>query len=219
MANRAKLNTITIHGRSYVLAWVGANAAHLVAEAGAEGPARPIMSHAGAEPNPAYDPGELTNASWATRTLCGRRDWIMCPTEAGRAFVSMWNGREDAVLAPSCKRCLAILDKQFAEPAPAERLGWNVIRAMEQLQEWGCVHVLGVPADQAELLRKRLRAQARQRGWKFQSTVSDGQLIAASEDALSAEQWAVVVADSMQRIQALNNGAQLGEPSWRFPWS
>jgi hypothetical protein len=219
MATRAKLNTITIHGRSYVLAWVGANAAHLVAEAGAGDPARPIMSHAGAEPNPAYEPDELTNASWATRTLCGRGEWIMCPTEAGRAFVSMWNGREDAVLAPSCKRCLVILDKQFAEPAPGERLGWNVIRAMEQLQEWGCVHVLGVPADQAELLRKRLRTQARQRGWKFQSTVSDGQLIAASEDALSAEQWAVVMADSMQRIQALNNGAQLGEPSWRFPWS
>jgi hypothetical protein len=219
MGTRAKLNTIMIHGRSYVLAWVGASVAHLVAETAAEGPARPIMSHAGAEPNPAYDSGELTNASWATRTLCGRGEWIMCPTEAGRAFVSMWNGREDAVLAPSCKRCLAILDKQFAEPAPAELLGWNVIRAMEQLQEWGCVHVLGVPADQAELLRKRLRTQARQRGWKFQSTVSDGQLIAASEDALSAEQWAVVVADSMQRIQALNNGAQLGEPSWRFPWS
>lgn len=219
MGSRAKANTITIHGRSYVLAWVGGSAAHLVAEPGDGDPARPIMSHAGAEPNPAYDPDELTNASWATRTLCGRGERIMCPTEAGRAFVSMWNGREDAVLAPSWKRCLAILDKQFAEPAPAERLGWNVIRAMEQLQEWGCVHVLGVPAYQAELLRKRLRTQARQRGWKFQSTVSDGQLIAASEDALSAEQWAVVVADSMQRIQALNNGAQLGEPSWRFPWS
>jgi len=123
MGSRAKANIITIHGRSYVLAWVGAGAAHLVAEAGDGDPARPIMSHAGAEPNPAYDPDELTNASWATRTLCGRGEWIMCPTEAGRAFVSMWNGREDAVLAPSCKRCLAILDKQFAEPAPAERLG------------------------------------------------------------------------------------------------
>lgn len=219
MGSRAKANTISIHGCSYVLAWVGASAAHLVAEAGDGDPARPIMSHAGAEPNPAYDPDELTNASWATKTLCGRDEWIMCPTEAGRAFVSMWNGREDAVLAPSCKRCPAILDKQFAEPAPAERLGWNVTRAMEQLQEWGCVHVLAVPADQTELLRKRLRTQARQRGWKFQSTVSDGQLIAASEDALSAEQWAVVMADSMHRIQAINNGAQLGEPSWRFPWS
>jgi len=90
---------------------------------------------------------------------------------------------------------------------------------MEQLQEWGCVHVLGVPADQAELLRKRLRAQARQRGWKFESTVSDGLLIAVSEDALSAEQRAVVMADSMQRIETLHSGAHLGEPSWRFPWS
>jgi hypothetical protein len=219
MGTRAELNTITIHGRSYVLAWVGASAAHLVAETGAADTARPIMSHAGAEPNPAYDPEEITNASWATRTLCGRGEWIMCPTEAGRAFVSMWNGREDAVLAPSCKRCLAILDKQFAEPVPAEHLRWNVIRAMDQLQEWGCVHVVGIPADQAELLRKRLRAEARQRGWKFQSTVGDGQLIAASEDALSAEQRAHVMAESMQRIHALNSGAHLGEPSWRFPWS
>ncbi len=219
MGTRAQTNTITIHGRSYVLAWVGGGAAHLVAEAGAQGPARPIMSHAGAEPNPAYDPEELTTASWSARTLCGRHEWIMCPTEVGRAFVSMWNGREDSVVAPTCKRCLAILDKQFAEPAPAERLGWNVIRAMEQLGDWGCVHVLGVPADQAELLRKRLRAEARKRGWKFQSRVGDGQLIAASENALSAERRDLVMAESMQRMRVLNSGAHLEEPTWRFPWS
>ncbi len=219
MATTATPNTIAIHGRSYVLAWVGANAAHLVAEAAAGDEARAIIGHAGAEPNPAYDVDDVTAASWSARTLCGRDDWFMCPTEAGRAFVSMWNGREDAVLAPSCKRCLAILDKQFAAPDPAERLGWNVIRAMEQLGEWGCVHVLGVPADQAELLRKRLRAEARQRGWKFQSRVGDGQLIATSENALSAERRELVMAESMRRIQVVNSGAQLGEPAWRFPWS
>ena len=123
------------------------------------------------------------------------------------------------MVAPSFKRCLAILDKQFAAPDPAERLGWNVIRAMEQLGEWGCVHVLGVPADQAELLRKRLRAEARQRGWKFQSRVGDGQLIATSENALSAERRELVMAESMRRVQVVNSGAQLGEPAWRFPWS
>jgi hypothetical protein len=89
---------------------------------------------------------------------------------------------------------------------------------MEQLQEWGCVHVIGVPAEQAELLRRRLRAEARQRGWKFQSTVCDGQLIAASEDALSPERRDLVMAESMQRIHAVNSGAQLGQPSWRFAW-
>lgn len=219
MATTATPNTIAIRGRSYVLAWVGARAAHLVAAMPTGASARAIMNHAGAELNPAYDASELTNAAWSPKTLCGRDSWIMCPTEAGRAFLSMWNGREDAVVAPTCKRCLAILDKQFAEPAPAERLTWNVIRAMEQLQEWGSVHILGVPAEQAELLRKRLRAEARQRGWKFHSTVGDGQLIAASEDALSAEQRDRVMADSMQRMRALNTGADPGAPSWRFVWS
>lgn len=176
------------------------------------------MNHAGAELNPAYDATELTNAAWSPRTLCGRDGWIMCPTEADRAFLSIRNGREDAVVAPTCKRCLATLDKQFAQPAPDDRLGWNVIRAMEQLQEWGSVHVLGVPADQAELLRKRLRAEGRQRGWKFHSTVGDGQLIAASEDALSAEQRERVMTDSMMRMRALNSDAQLDPPSWRFVW-
>ena len=77
----------------------------------------------------------------------------MCPTEAGRAFESMWNGREEAVLAPTCKACLRILDREFAKPVPDERLAWNVIRAVAELEQWGSVHIHGVPAEQAELLR------------------------------------------------------------------
>ncbi len=45
MGTRAKTNTIAIHDRNYVLAWVGGGAAHLVAQAGADVPARPIMNH------------------------------------------------------------------------------------------------------------------------------------------------------------------------------
>jgi hypothetical protein len=210
----ARPNIITIHGRDYVLAWVGAYAAHLVAQAGPGAPCRPILAHAGAVLNPRYEPGPLTDAAWSPRTLCGRDEWFMCPTEAGRAFESMWNGREEAVLAPTCKACLRILDREFAKPVPDERLAWNVIRAVEELEQWGSVHIHGVPAEQAELLRTSVRAQARKRGWKFQSMAADGQLIASCENALSPERREFVIRDSMQRMRVRGSG-QPPEPSWR----
>lgn len=219
MTAPARPNTIAIHDRNYVLAWAGASAAHLVAAADPDDAARPIVDHADAVLNPAYEASALTDASWSPRTLCGRDEWVMCPTEAGRAFQSMWNGREEAVPAPTCRRCLRILDKQFAPPAADERLGWNVIRSVEELEQWGCLHILGVPADQAELLRKKLRAEARRRGWKFQSTVADSQLIASCENALSPERREFVVHDSMQRMRAMASGSELPRPSWRFEWS
>ncbi len=212
-------NTIAIQGRDYVLVSVGATAAHLVARAGPADPDRPIVGHADAVLNPAYDPKELSDPSWSPRTLCGQEDWFMCPTEAGRAYETMWNSREEAVGAPSCRRCLGILDKQFPTPLPDDRLGWNVIRCVEELEQWGSIHIRGVPADQAELLRKAVRSEARKRGWVFVSSLGDGQLIVSCENALSPQRRKFVMADSMQRMHTINSGVQLPQPSWRLDWS
>ncbi len=211
-------NTIAIQGHDYVLAWVGVDAAHLVAEASDGQPARAIVDHRD-ELNPAYDASVLADPSWAPRTLCGRDEWFMCPTDAGRAFQSPYNGQEEAVLAPTCKRCLRILDAQFAEPAPDERLASNVSRAVEQLEQSGGFLIRGVPADQIELLRRRVRAEARKRGWKVQSSSFDDVLMASCPDALSPEQHQAALRDAMDRVNAPVTGKRFPEPSWRFDWS
>ena len=109
-----------------------------------------------------------------------------------------------AVHAPRCKACLRILDREFAQPVPDERLAWNVIRAVEELEQWGCIHIVGVPAEQAELLRTSVRAKARMRGWRFHSMVAEGQLIASGEHALSPERREFVM---HTRCSACETGA------------
>ncbi len=217
MSSFVNPNTIAIHGEDYLLAWVG-NAAHLVSRAD-DGQGRPIVDHFGAMLNPAYEPTKLTEATWSQRTLCGRDEWVMCATEAGRGFESIWNGREAAVVAPTCKRCLRILDKQFPPPPPDQRLDGNVMRAVEELEQWGCLHVWGVPGEQIEVFRKSLRAQARLRGWRFQSSVFDGQLVVSCPNALSPERDEFVTRESMERMRRMNSDQELPPPSWRFAWS
>lgn len=152
----APLNTIDIDGHgTYLLAWsgLGGEADHLVAEVGTDEEARPA-AHPGEpypELNPAYDAAELTRPRWSERTLCGRRQWIMCPTDAGRAYESPYNGREPAVVAPSCRSCLRILDRRFPPPAADDRLAWNAARCLEELGNWGSFVVYGVPGDQVRL--------------------------------------------------------------------
>ncbi len=219
MTGSASPNTITVHGRDYVLAWVGLEAAHLVARAGSGQPARPIVEHGDSHLNPAYQAGELTAPRWATRTLCGRDEWFMCPTEAGRASMTSWAVEEEAVLVPTCKPCLRVLDREFPEPVANEALARNVSRCVQELGEWGCVVVHGVPADQAELLRKRVRTEARRRGWKFQSTMGADQLIASCENALTPERYEVVKLDSLRRMNSVVTGERLPPPTWRFDWS
>lgn len=179
----APLNTIEIDGyRDYLLAWtgLGGEVDHLVAEAAPDEEARPAAY--ACEPysrlNPAYDAGELTRPRWSVRTLCGRRQWTMCPTDAGRAYESAYNGREPAVVAPSCRSCLRILDRQFRPPPPDDRLAWNVARCIEELGNWGSFVIYGLPGDQIGLLRDRVRAEARRRGWRFQSATRDGCVVA-----------------------------------------
>lgn len=218
MSTSAGPNTIAIQGRDYVLAWVGAYAAHLVAKAEVGATARTLVGDFPSELNPAYEAAVLLDPTWSVRTLCGRDQWFMCPTDAGRAFQSIYNGREQAVAAPTCKRCLRILDNYFPEPEPDDRLAWNVARAVEELEEWGSFVVRGVPGDQTELLRKLVRAEARRRGWKFCSSVGGGVLVGASENSLSGEQRELAMRDAVHRLHAIANGAQVPEPSWRFDW-
>ena len=214
----AAANTITIHERLYLLAGVGV-AAHLVAEAGPAEPGRAIAVHEDdARLNPAYDEADLVDVRWRVSTLCGRPDWFMAPREVGSAYELPWLGDGEPVYAPTCRRCLRILDRQFAPPDADDRLTWNVIRCVEELGRWGCFMIDGVPAEQMELLRDQVRTECRRRGWRFQSSAVDRRLYATSENSLSAERRALVDRDAWERIRMVDSEVRPPRPSWQFGW-
>lgn len=215
----APVNTITTRGARYLLAWVSGAAVHLVAESGAGEKARSIVDDdGGARLNAAYAEGELREPGWHLRTMCGCDAWSMCPTDAGPAFEP---SPYDAQLAyaPSCKRCLRILDGQFPSPEPDDLLPWNVVRCVEELEQWGCFVIDRVPSEQMGLLRGMVRAEARRRGWLFTSTAQDDRLIGASENSLSPERRRLVELDARERLEGLGVGGPLPpRPSWQISW-
>jgi hypothetical protein len=208
-------NTIVIHEHSYLLAWVGGSAAHLVAGARPEEPARSIGDSEPSASNLTFAERELAGACWSLRTLCGRDGWSMCPTDASDAT------REPAY-APSCRRCLRLLDALFDQPEPDDRLPWNVIRCIEELEQWGCFMIDDVPLLQMTLLRDRVRAEARRRGWQFTSRASDQRLIGASENSLSPARRDIVERDARERMSGIGADATDApgqpRPSWTFRW-
>ena len=101
-------NTINVHDRAFLLAERGGGeAVHLVPEArSAGGPSRPIGDEDdyGGPFNPRYARAELLDRRWAERTLCGRSEWLMAPTDVGEVYAGQEWLESDPVFAPSCRR-------------------------------------------------------------------------------------------------------------------
>lgn len=127
MSENHGANTITVHDKTFVLAQRGGGeAVHLVPEAQyTAGTPRPIgdESDYGGPFNLRYGRSELEDPRWAERTLCGRSEWRMAPTDVGEVYAAQDWLRSDPAFAPSCRRCLAILDGQF--PHQKGMLAWT----------------------------------------------------------------------------------------------
>jgi hypothetical protein len=66
--------------------------------------------------------------------------------------------------APTCRRCLALLDRHFPKPEPDERLPLVAQLAAEVVVDRrGFAEIHGVPGDQQDALRKAVRASIRKR--------------------------------------------------------
>jgi hypothetical protein len=220
-------NTITVHDKTFLLAERGAGeAVHLVREVQSAGePARPIGDEDdyGGPFNPRYARSELEDPRWAERTLCGRSHWLMAPTDVGDVYAAQDWLRSDPVFAPSCRRCLAILDGLFPAPEGDARLDPVVARCLDEISYWGSAQVDQTPADQIPLLRKRLRAAAKARGWQITTLVHGASVIAASDDALSPERQRAIDQFAAGVIGRLLDGTaddpRTEPPSWRFSWT
>jgi hypothetical protein len=157
METRRGLNVIEVSGRQFLLTATAGDAIHLTREAGREeiGQAA-IPDHYVEDFKRTYDMAAISAPKWAETALCGRQ-WILMEGEQ--------DGEQDgeATYAPSCRRCLALLDRLFPAPKLDDRFPLIVRIIADTILEHGTAEILSVPGDQQAALRKEARAEVKKR--------------------------------------------------------
>jgi hypothetical protein len=139
MRSRRGLNVIEVGGRRLLLTATAGDAVHLTREADSGVPGQAaVPDHYVEDFERTYYRASIVEPKWAERTLCGR-DWIM---EADR------DGEEgEASSVPSCRRCLALMDKLFPAPELDGRFRLVVQVVTDTVLEFGHAELRGVPGD------------------------------------------------------------------------
>ena len=121
---------------------------------------------------------ELLDNRWSPVALCGRAWTVMADDFADHT------GRVVArPEAPTCRQCLAVIDKAFPTPVPDSRIGVLAELAATAVNEHGTAEIVGVPGDQMNALRRAIRAELRQRfGFSTRTFTQDGLLVASSPE-------------------------------------
>jgi len=157
METRRGLNLIEVSGKQFLLTATAGDATHLTHEArSGESRQAAVPEHYVEDFERTYDMAAILEPKWAETTLCGRQ-WILMEGER--------DGQEEgeARYAPSCRRCLALLDKLFPAPELHERFPLIVRIVADTVLEHGTAEILGVPGDQQAALRKEVRAEVKKR--------------------------------------------------------
>lgn len=166
-----------------------------------------------------YDRAELLEQRWARTTLCGREWAAMIGGDGGPLFE-----HDPVAFAPTCRRCLALMDAHFPAPVVDDRLPLLAEVVADTLVEHGYAEVHGVPGDQQVALRSAVRARVRERtGHASRTLVRDSRVVVTC-DALYAEheqEYARLVADALE--EAFAPDAQPGRrrrqvPAWVVSW-
>jgi hypothetical protein len=156
METNRSLNVIEADGRQFLLTATAGDAIHLAREANGEeiGQAA-IPAHYLEDFERTYDVAAIVEPKWAERTLCGRQ-WILMEADSDAE-----DG--DARYAPSCRRCLTLLDSLFPAPKLDDRFPLIVQVITDTVAEHGTAEVLGVPGDHQAALRREVRAEIKKR--------------------------------------------------------
>ena len=219
------LNTIVVHDEPLLLTeTVGGLAMHLTHgqhEADAGQAAIPdewfVATRPGWETNiDDYNRELLLERRWSTRTLCGIAWQAMAAGEAGP--LHPW---QDIALAPTCRRCLTSLDRQFAAPTPNDRIGLLALLIAQAVEEHGSAEVLDVHGDQLSALRAVIRQQVLVRlGHRGRTWFVADRLLVTCDAA--TEQVRLAKAHELMRYMHFADGAGTppeNDAEWRFRWS
>jgi hypothetical protein len=217
-------NTITA-GESVLLLTVGGgDAIHLTRESapGATGQeAIPSFYFSTSEPGSsrlrrAYDKTLLTAPRWAEKTLCGR-PWIRMASGEGGPVEEL---DDEEAFAPTCRRCLALMDRLFPEPRRDDRFPLVARLVSDLVMEHGYAEVRHVPGDQQAALRKHVRLAIRRlTGHSTQTFVHESMIIFVCEPIhkLHEKENMRDAAEAMNRVLT-GEPVQLEERAWRLSW-
>ena len=206
------LNTITTAGRTMLLTQTGGMAIHLTSIASDSDdpqPADPSRTRSSSPTNETFT--DLTDRRWAPKTLCGIHGtrW----PESRRPVRAPTINR-----TPTCRRCLAILDRWFPEPVPDDRIGLLAELARAAVHQNGTAEIVGVPGDQHAALRRAVREELKQRfGYSAKTFVVDDRVVISSND--TTEAFRAEMAKQFHQAFSSHDdddAAPIDDSAWRF---
>ena len=219
---RSLMDVIEVDGSPMLLVSNGGGmAVHLAAQANGEG-AREAVYEFRVKPGNAflssYDPHLLLRRQWSATALCGRA-WVdMVGGDGGPV-----DRYRETAFAPTCKRCLAIMDKHFPLPAPAAQLELVAQLAADAvIEQRGFAEVHRVPGDQQDALRKAIRRLVRQRsGESVRSFVAHSVVYVYCEAIYQqhADEGQKEIAEALNAIMTGERPVARPEPEWRISWT
>lgn len=171
MATHRELNVIKVGDKEFLLTVGGGEAIHLTRAASEdEESVAAVPDHYLEDLQAAYDRQMLEDPRWLETTLCGRQ-WILMASGEDTAD-------DEAVFAPTCRRCLAIMDKLFPQPELDRGFPLVVKVVTDTVIDYGTAEILGVPGDHQAALRKQVRAAVRKRtGYMLQTYAHESMVI------------------------------------------
>jgi hypothetical protein len=214
------VNVIRIGDGEFLLTATAGDAVHLSREAGPDETVqsavpgwylRPRRAASGVRWR-AYNQAAISKPRWAETTLCGRQ-WIIMAGEDADEFGG-------GAVAPTCRRCLTIMDKLFPKPTLDDRFALIVEIITDTVAEHGYAEMRNVPGDQHAALRKQVRSAIRQRtGHGLQSLVHESMIIFICKPIhqLRAAERAHAVAEAMSSFLTEENPTPMPAP-WRLSW-
>ncbi|MEZ5383762.1 MAG: hypothetical protein R2754_18435 [Microthrixaceae bacterium] len=192
-------NSISVLGRDLLLVDVGSGAETHLAEVAA-GPGRSDR-HQGNEDAP-------PQGRWNPSTLCGRT-WNRMAAGADELLLPLWR---DPAFAPTCRRCLHILDAWFPT-ADAPSGVWLLAAVVaEEVTKFSSTYVTGVPVEHVETTRAAIRKVLRSGGFRSSTRVVDGVVHVWSDDAYDALDPAEIRTRVTSAIERIVGGPNTAAP-------
>ena len=185
-------NSISVLGRDLLLVDVGGGAETHLAEV-ADGPGVPLDTRATRVPR--------FVGRWSDSTLCGRT-WNRMAAGADE-LVPLWR---DPAFAPTCRRCLRILDASFPTADTPSGVWLLAAVVAEEVTKFSSTYVTGVPVEHVEATRAAIRKILRSGGFRSSTRVVDGVLHVWSDDAYDALDPAEIRTRVTSALQLITTG-------------
>lgn len=213
MGERTDLNAFQAGGQLLLLTVAGGSAVHLTPEARDDEDAYPAASdrYYLDDLEQGYDRTALTEPRWSGTSLCGREWILMVSEDPGSDF--------GPISSPSCRSCLAVMDRFFPAPLPDARLARAVSEIVDTVLVHGCAEIRHVPGDQQAALRSQVRkALKRRTGFPVRTFVIESLVVVVCQPIsdLRFAEHAQQIAEAMGSVLA-GKPARLATP-WRLSW-